>query len=108
MGVEITQWISLPPAVSPYILLLGPVASGADTVRDTIRYEYEHSILPYGDEGSKWDGKDLDPGHRVSIMIRVSPCATFRNLANVVDDTGRSRATSGAVSPYPHAGLAGS
>lgn len=37
-----------------------------------MRYEYEHSILPYGDEGSVWEDKALEPGHRVSVMIRVS------------------------------------
>ncbi|ORY28580.1 hypothetical protein BCR39DRAFT_468092, partial [Naematelia encephala] len=40
--------------------------------RDTVRYEYEHSILPYEHEASVWDGKRLQPGHRVSIMVRVS------------------------------------
>lgn len=42
---------------------------------DSIRYEYEHSILPYEDDASRWDGQELQPGHRVSIMIRVSQYA---------------------------------
>lgn len=39
---------------------------------DAIRYAYKHSILPYEHEGSIWDGKRLEAGHRVSIMVRVS------------------------------------
>jgi hypothetical protein len=42
------------------------------TIRDSIRYQYEHSILSYEDEGSVWDGKRLEAGHRVSVMVRVS------------------------------------
>ncbi|WWC88142.1 uncharacterized protein L201_003047 [Kwoniella dendrophila CBS 6074] len=41
--------------------------------RDSIRYNYEHSILPYDSEGSVWDGEQLKPGHRISIMIRDTP-----------------------------------
>ncbi|WRT65939.1 uncharacterized protein IL334_002890 [Kwoniella shivajii] len=41
--------------------------------RDTVRYHYEHSILPYSSEGSVWDGKKLQSGHRISIMIRDAP-----------------------------------
>lgn len=40
--------------------------------RDDIRYQYEHSILPYDDTGSVWDGEQLSAGHRVSVMVRVS------------------------------------
>jgi alkylated DNA repair protein alkB family protein 7 len=40
--------------------------------RDSVRYEYDHSILSYEESGSAWSGKRLDPGNRVSIMIRVS------------------------------------
>lgn len=36
-----------------------------------MRYEYEHSILPYG-KASNWDGGELEAGHRISIMVRVS------------------------------------
>lgn len=39
--------------------------------RDSIRYNYAHSILPYGPE-STWNDSPLVPGHRVSLMIRVS------------------------------------
>ena len=39
---------------------------------DAIRYGYEHSILPFDDPSSIWDGERLEPGHRISIMIRVS------------------------------------
>ncbi|WVQ85507.1 hypothetical protein IAT38_007672 [Cryptococcus sp. DSM 104549] len=41
--------------------------------RDSVRYGYEHSILSYEDEGSVWDGKRLEAGHRVSVMIRDAP-----------------------------------
>ncbi|OCF75219.1 hypothetical protein I204_04072 [Kwoniella mangroviensis CBS 8886] len=41
--------------------------------RDSIRYKYEHSILPYSSEGTVWDGEDLNHGHRISIMIRDTP-----------------------------------
>ncbi|WVQ65145.1 uncharacterized protein L199_003318 [Kwoniella botswanensis] len=41
--------------------------------RDSIRYEYEHSILPYSSEGSVWNGEKLNQGHRISIMIRDTP-----------------------------------
>ncbi|WVW80382.1 hypothetical protein I302_102363 [Kwoniella bestiolae CBS 10118] len=41
--------------------------------RDSIRYEYEHSILPYSTEGSEWNGEKLNQGHRISIMIRDTP-----------------------------------
>ncbi|WVR05643.1 hypothetical protein IAU60_002665 [Kwoniella sp. DSM 27419] len=41
--------------------------------RDSIRYQYEHSILPYSSQGSIWDGSRLDRGHRISIMIRDAP-----------------------------------
>ena len=44
-----------------------------DVNRDSIRYEYAHSILPYGDE-SVWNNTQLVPGHRVSLMVRVSAC----------------------------------
>ncbi|GHJ84777.1 hypothetical protein NliqN6_1179 [Naganishia liquefaciens] len=37
--------------------------------KDSIRYEYAHSILPYGDE-SVWNNTQLVPGHRVSLMVR--------------------------------------
>jgi len=37
-----------------------------------VRYEYKHSILGYDHPDSHWDGKRLDKGHRISIMIRVS------------------------------------
>lgn len=37
--------------------------------RDKMRYEYEHSILGYDE--SAWAGRDLAPGHRLSVMIRV-------------------------------------
>ncbi|KAI9634459.1 uncharacterized protein MKK02DRAFT_16941 [Dioszegia hungarica] len=40
--------------------------------RDTVRYQYDHSILPYDDTGSAWQGKKLEPGHRISLMVRVS------------------------------------
>jgi alkylated DNA repair protein alkB family protein 7 len=40
--------------------------------RDAIRYQYEHSILPYDDLGSVWEGEQLKAGHRVSVMVRVS------------------------------------
>jgi len=40
--------------------------------RDRVRYEYKHSVLPYGDR-SAWDGEELEAGHRVSIMIRDAP-----------------------------------
>lgn len=39
--------------------------------RDSIRYDYAHSILPYGAE-SVWNDASIVPGHRVSLMIRVS------------------------------------
>ncbi len=38
--------------------------------RDKLRYEFDHSILSY--EDSEWDGEKLGPGHRLSIMVRVS------------------------------------
>ncbi|OXG21033.1 hypothetical protein C366_01586 [Cryptococcus neoformans Tu401-1] len=41
--------------------------------RDSIRYEYEHSILPFDDPSSIWDGEKLESGHRISIMIRDVP-----------------------------------
>ncbi|KAJ9104456.1 hypothetical protein QFC21_001951 [Naganishia friedmannii] len=41
-----------------------------DLHRDSIRYNYAHSILPYGPE-SQWNGSSLTPGHRVSLMIRL-------------------------------------
>ncbi|XAO23498.1 hypothetical protein I312_102276 [Cryptococcus bacillisporus CA1280] len=41
--------------------------------RDLIRYGYEHSILPFDDPSSIWDGKKLEMGHRISIMIRDAP-----------------------------------
>ncbi|KAK6907582.1 hypothetical protein I203_101580 [Kwoniella mangroviensis CBS 8507] len=41
--------------------------------RDSIRYNYEHSILPYSSEGTVWNGEDLNQGHRISIMIRDIP-----------------------------------
>ncbi|WVQ97189.1 hypothetical protein IAU59_004299 [Kwoniella sp. CBS 9459] len=41
--------------------------------KDTIRYGFEHSILPYSAEGSVWDGERLRAGHRISIMIRDTP-----------------------------------
>ncbi|WVN85576.1 uncharacterized protein L203_100724 [Cryptococcus depauperatus CBS 7841] len=41
--------------------------------RDCVRYNYEHAILPYGHEGSIWDGKRLEKGHRLSIMVRDAP-----------------------------------
>lgn len=37
-----------------------------------MRYNYEHSILPYDDPDSHWDGKPLERGHRLSLMVRVS------------------------------------
>lgn len=40
--------------------------------RDDIRYQYEHSILPYDDPVSVWEGEQLSAGHRVSVMVRVS------------------------------------
>lgn len=39
-----------------------------------MRYEYEHAILGYDE--SSWEGTPLEPGHRLSIMVRVS--ATLR------------------------------
>ncbi|OXG65082.1 hypothetical protein C370_01612, partial [Cryptococcus neoformans A1-35-8] len=41
--------------------------------RDSIRYGYEHSILPFDDPSSIWDGEKLESGHRISIMIRDVP-----------------------------------
>lgn len=55
-----TGWDVLLPSGSVYLQ------------KDSVRYSYEHSILPYDHEGSVWDGRRLEPGHRVSIMIRVS------------------------------------
>ncbi|ORX34115.1 hypothetical protein BD324DRAFT_636673 [Kockovaella imperatae] len=43
--------------------------------RGRLRYEYEHSILPYDSTDSNWDGRPLVPGHRVSVMIRDAPKA---------------------------------
>lgn len=40
--------------------------------RDRIRYEYDHSILPYEGPESTWNAEQLRPGHRISIMVRVS------------------------------------
>ena len=40
--------------------------------RYAVRYTYEHSILPYDDPDSHWDGKPLERGHRLSLMVRVS------------------------------------
>jgi alkylated DNA repair protein alkB family protein 7 len=40
--------------------------------RDSIRYGFKHSILPYNDQGSVWDGERLKEGHRLSLMVRVS------------------------------------
>lgn len=39
-----------------------------------MRYDYAHSILPFGKE-SMWEGVPLPPGHRVSFMVRV--CRLF-------------------------------
>ncbi|WWC68404.1 uncharacterized protein I206_102330 [Kwoniella pini CBS 10737] len=41
--------------------------------RDSIRYNYEHSILPYSSAGSIWNDERLKEGHRISIMIRDTP-----------------------------------
>ncbi|WVQ71110.1 hypothetical protein IAR50_000635 [Cryptococcus sp. DSM 104548] len=38
--------------------------------RDSVRYNYEHSILPYDDDASIWNGERLEKGHRMSVMIR--------------------------------------
>ncbi|KAK4686923.1 hypothetical protein P7C73_g3202, partial [Tremellales sp. Uapishka_1] len=43
--------------------------------KDSIRYGYKHSILPYGST-SEWQGKQLEPGHRISIMIRYPVLAS--------------------------------
>jgi hypothetical protein len=41
--------------------------------RDTVRYNYAHSILPYSSDRSvDVEGERLRPGHRISLMIRVS------------------------------------
>lgn len=41
--------------------------------RDTVRYNYAHSILPYSSDRSvDAEGERLRPGHRISLMIRVS------------------------------------
>jgi hypothetical protein len=41
--------------------------------RDTVRYNYAHSILPYSSDRSvNAEGERLRPGHRISLMIRVS------------------------------------
>ena len=48
-------------------------------IRDKLRYEYEHSILGY--DASEWDGKDLESGHRLSVMIRVR--TPWRAIADI-------------------------
>lgn len=48
--------------------------AGDDEDSGEVRYEYEHSILPYSDPACT----GLRPGHRVSIMIRVSRPHTSR------------------------------
>ncbi|KAH8090958.1 hypothetical protein HD553DRAFT_21475 [Filobasidium floriforme] len=41
--------------------------------KDTVRYNYAHSILPYSSDRSvDAEGERLRPGHRISLMIRVS------------------------------------
>ncbi|KAL1405177.1 hypothetical protein Q8F55_008802 [Vanrija albida] len=41
--------------------------------KGSVRYQYKHSILPYDDAGSVWDGAALQPGHRISLMVRDTP-----------------------------------
>ncbi|KAI5454304.1 hypothetical protein NCC49_004362 [Naganishia albida] len=48
--------------------------------RDTIRYNYVHSILPYGPD-STWAGSPLVPGHRVSLMIRDAKQEEAKSLS---------------------------
>jgi hypothetical protein len=54
--------------------------------RDAIRYQYEHSILPYDDLGSVWEGEQLKAGHRVSVMVRVSLPAGQTNAHTDLQD----------------------
>lgn len=70
MGREVAQRVGIRAEVSAPVGSVGFEWLRLD--RDNIRYKYDHSILPYEGDGSAWQGETIAPGHRISIMVRVS------------------------------------